>query len=390
MEGGSRPRHYRHTRLMYVASASIPSGWANSIQVVHMVQALAPHFQNVDLSIPWRTRAVLRSLVGDVFAPYGYVRPRNLVLRWFRRGSRELAAAVGIPNMNLARFLIYTRQIDVAHEVAKRSGNVIYESHDVGRDSRYTDLGGFVRSMNVCRGARIVCTLADIQRFFVAHGIRPEKTAVLANAVSGKFFGAHSRGHLHKMTNGLSRTRKKIVYIGSLQEEKGASFLVEAAREIRGFDFFVIGGKKNESEALRSIAAGIENIFIRHHIDHRDVPSVLAESDYLIMPYRKVGKWIDCMCPLKMFEFAAAGKVIIASDLPIFEGVLRYGENCLTYEPESFNSLERALARAERLTEEERTRLVEQARQLALSATWEERANRVLNWYYEQSEGSDV
>jgi glycosyltransferase involved in cell wall biosynthesis len=43
--------------------------------------------------------------------------------------------------------------------------------------------------------------------------------------------------------------------------------------------------------------------------------------------------------PLKLFEYMATGKPIIASDLPVFDGVLSDGVNCLKVpatEPEAF------------------------------------------------------
>jgi glycosyltransferase involved in cell wall biosynthesis len=51
------------------------------------------------------------------------------------------------------------------------------------------------------------------------------------------------------------------------------------------------------------------------------------------------------MSPLKVFEYMAAKKPIILSNLPVFNGIFTDGENALLASPESVNSWEMNLKR---------------------------------------------
>jgi glycosyltransferase involved in cell wall biosynthesis len=88
-----------------------------------------------------------------------------------------------------------------------------------------------------------------------------------------------------------------------------------------------------------------------------------------------VASW---MSPLKIFEYMASEKAIIASDLPVLREVLTDGVTALLCDPDDVRSWAAAL---ERLAHDpaERRRLGRSARELLLSGyTWKQRAERIL------------
>ncbi len=84
------------------------------------------------------------------------------------------------------------------------------------------------------------------------------------------------------------------------------------------------------------------------------------------------------MSPLKMFEYMAAGKPILASDLPILREVLRHEHNCLLCDPSNIDTWVASLKRL--LAEQALARtLAETARRDFLkNYTWSARAQTVL------------
>ena len=59
-----------------------------------------------------------------------------------------------------------------------------------------------------------------------------------------------------------------------------------------------------------------------------------AACDILLMPYEKAiagssgGNSVDICSPMKMFEYMAAGRAIISSDLPVIHEMLDEGRLC--------------------------------------------------------------
>ena len=115
------------------------------------------------------------------------------------------------------------------------------------------------------------------------------------------------------------------------------------------------------------------------------VPARLAEFDVLLAPYRRavlvgdkavdVARW---MSPLKVFEGMAAGKALVASDLPALREFLRDGENAVLARPDDEEHWVECLTRLER-DPELRARLGAAARAEFLAEyTWDARARRLL------------
>lgn len=173
-------------------------------------------------------------------------------------------------------------------------------------------------------------------------------------------------------------------YAGHLYKGKGVELILQIAAKIPDAEFHIVGGNEDDIKYWKSTSS-LGNVVFHGHRPARQVPQFLSEMDVLLAPYQRevmvhggganVSHW---MSPLKIFEYMAANRPIICSDLSVLHEILDHERTCLFAPPDD------ALAWASMLD-----RLHQQpafAAQLARNArkelisrfTWSSRANSIL------------
>jgi len=160
---------------------------------------------------------------------------------------------------------------------------------------------------------------------------------------------------------------------------------------------FVIAGDPKEGETRlreRCASRGIKNVLFTGRIPARDVPSLLLEADILAAPYGPnaqsiSGEVTGPVCsPVKVFEYMAAGRPIVATAVGGIPEVLRHEGNALLVPPDNAHAL--AAAIQELLGRPERgRRLAQRAREDVSAYTWELRVAAILEFAARETESSD-
>ena len=177
----------------------------------------------------------------------------------------------------------------------------------------------------------------------------------------------------------------KVGYFGHLYSGKGMETIAALAPLLPDMRFEVYGGTEADLARWRAACAGQANLSLHGHIPHAEVAARMAGCDILIAPYDAqvshagggdIARW---MSPLKLFEYMAAERPIVTSDLPVLREVVRNGETALLCTPgdqTAFADALRRLAADPAL----RTRLGSAGRDLLEAEyTWDRRARRVLD-----------
>jgi glycosyltransferase involved in cell wall biosynthesis len=107
------------------------------------------------------------------------------------------------------------------------------------------------------------------------------------------------------------------------------------------------------------------------------VPVALQACDILAMPFPDFPHYRENMSPLKMFEYMAAGKPIITSDLPPIRDVLSE-QTAFFCQPGEVASLRQTLEYIATHSDEAATRAVA-ACELVSAHTWTARMQRILS-----------
>jgi len=178
-----------------------------------------------------------------------------------------------------------------------------------------------------------------------------------------------------------SRNTLQVGYTGHLHQGRGIEVILECATRLPQYDFHVVGGEPKDVAFWK--AQGAPNVYFHGFIEPSKVASVRQLCDVLMMPYQtdlllphskvNTSAW---MSPMKLFEYMASGKAIVASDLPVLREVLNE-EMAVLVPPAASGQWVEAIRRCE--DKSYRQALAEKAYQTFLQHyTWEKRVRKVL------------
>ena len=183
------------------------------------------------------------------------------------------------------------------------------------------------------------------------------------------------------------------VYTGHLYQGRGADLMFALAQRQPEVNFLWAGGTKEAIENWRQRIeqAELENLKLMGFVPNQRLPLVQAAGEVLLMPYeRRIevsggGDSARFASPMKIFEYLAAGRAIMSSDLPILREVISE-ESAVLLPPEDLEAWHAGLAEL-RADEAGRQALGRAARQLAEQHSWQARASRALAGIAEPDKG---
>jgi glycosyltransferase involved in cell wall biosynthesis len=141
---------------------------------------------------------------------------------------------------------------------------------------------------------------------------------------------------------------------------------------------YIVGGTKYYIKLLKKYieeAKVYEYVELVGYIPQEEVVEYLAGSDILVLPNTKQDLYTS---PLKLFEYAAVRRPIVAAGLPCIKELLSENEAVL-FKPEDVNSLTSAIIKLinnKHLQE----KLAENAYNKLKNYTWENRAKKIINF----------
>jgi glycosyltransferase involved in cell wall biosynthesis len=161
-----------------------------------------------------------------------------------------------------------------------------------------------------------------------------------------------------------------IMYTGHLYPSKGVDYLARAATNIDG-KVYIVGGFPEDVERVRAAGDKADNLICTGFVNPSKIPMYQLAADILVAPYATTAR--DFLSPLKLFEYMAAGKPMIVSDLSVLTEVLTHKETAILVPPEQPEDL--ACAVNNLLNDpEQRIHLSRQARDAVTQYTWTRRA----------------
>jgi len=178
----------------------------------------------------------------------------------------------------------------------------------------------------------------------------------------------------------LPQDKKIIAYAGSflLHSWKGIDILLKSAKQFSDdFLFVFVGGTKKEIANIRSQYPS-DNVLLIVQKPNSQIPLYLKAADVLVLPNKK-GEDISekYTSPLKMFEYMASRRPIVASNLPSIREILN-DQNSILVQPNEPQKLAQGIKEA--MAPEVSEKISQQAFQDVRNYTWEKRVDEILKF----------
>ncbi len=335
--------------LIYIANARIPTEKAHGIQIMQMCRTFANSKFDVELVIPKRFNYIKT----DPFQYYGIKRSFEikklpcLDLIVLDKYIGHLGLWVESFTYFISLFfyllfknpsLIYTRNV-LLLPLTFLKKNVFFEAHTFPRN--YSLYSPFFKRLK-----GIVVITQKLKDLFVQKGISPDKILVASDGVDlEKFNIKETKEECRKKLN-LPLDKKIVLYTGHLYQWKGVQTLVAASEYLpANVEVYFVGGTTKDIRDFRLQTLNLK-LKIVGHKPYSEIPCWLRASDVLVLPNsakEEISKsWTS---PLKLFEYMAAKKPIISSDLPSLREVLNKG-NAILVKPDSPEELAEGIKKA--------------------------------------------
>ena len=279
--------------------------------------------------------------------------------------------------------LCLARDVEVGHELRGRPGLAL-EIHRVpGGKARRSMLLGAVSA-----GAKVIAISSGVRDDLLELGVPERCMRVEHDAVDAGLAGALPTRAEARRSLSLDPDRAVVLYAGGLLKWKGVDVLVDAADRLGDALVLIVGGMDQDVAALQERARGKDNVRIDGFREAGEIPAYLAAADVGVVPNRKTPRISShYTSPLKVFEAMAAGLPLVASDLPSLRDAVGESGAAHFVEPEDPAALAEGIDGL-LANPAGRQRMAQCATLAVESHTWEARAQRILAFMSQESQGA--
>ena len=264
---------------------------------------------------------------------------------------------------------IYTRQSGVSFSpliISKlfripyfvEVNGLIIEEMKIANTSKWkVDIAKLSEKLNYKHAKKIVAVTQALKEVIKKiYNIPAEKIVVIPNGTNTDLFRPMDQKVARKELK-FNQDAKYVCFIGGLAPWQGVEYLIQSAplilKEFKNTKFLIVGDGmlKKELVELAEKTGMSDNFIFTGAVPYEEVPKYINACDVCVV-YKKPLK--SGYSPLKLYEYIACGKPVVASRISGFE-ILEENNAGILVEPENTKELAKAiikLLKNEKLREE--------------------------------------
>ena len=336
-------------KLIYLVNQRLPIEKAYGLQVAKMCEAFVELGIKVELVAPTRKDPIKQDFFDFYSIDRSFVFKKIFSPDVYLPGKLDrIAVSIKsfISGLVLVLYSIF-RKIDFIYSrdelplyfLSFFRKNIFFEAHKFSKKrSRF-----YKRFKKV--GLRVVVISGGLKNEFISFGFKPNNILVAPDGVDLKEFDIDVFKEEARRKLNLPQSKTLIGYVGMLKTmgmEKGIGLLIESLKFLPQDTLLVlVGGRKEDIDFYKKLS-GNKNLsgrvlfvgFVKHSL----VPLYLKAFDILTMPFPPNQHYAFYMSPLKLFEYMASKRPVVATDLPSIGEILNE-KNSVLVEPDNPLSL---------------------------------------------------
>jgi len=400
-------------KIFYLMNTRMPNRRSSTLQVMYTCNGLANQGNFVKLFIT--SKDASKSTIDEIFEFYGMEKSFQIqrlpTINWSRRLRTWSFVLLVVPYIlaNMLKYgkpdLVYIRGVAVAWTFLIASKflqmSVFYETQELGSEValKVHELVaiegkkslGFISRLKLAenfifRNADgIIVGTDSLKQAIASLGIPESKVCVIPDGFDPRRFKIQRDSPRDKVGLGLVHESDLIGYIGHLYQWKGVDCLLEAmslvVEDMPQTKLMIVGGLEDEPDIarLKELASkrGIsKNVIFTGYVQPDQIPYYLTLPKILVIPTLDTVMGSYAM-PMKIFEYMAAGKAIVATDLSAHKQILENRKTGLLVRAGDMKSMASALKILLKDKKLART-IAKNAKKRAYEEyTWEDRAKHI-------------
>jgi len=323
-------------RIIYIANTRLPTEMAHGLQIIKTCEAFTKNGAKVELIVPLRF-STFKFGKKDIFEYYK-IEKRFKIRKIFSIDLTPFNRFLGpvsslIQSLSFSFFtliyllfasiflikkddIIYSRDRFGLYFISFFRKNSFFEIHKI---HKHLDIG------ITKRVKKIIAITKGLKKDLIKNKIKDNKILVIGDGIDLKDFNIkESKESCRKRLN-LPIKTNLVLYTGHLFKWKGVEKLALASRHLDNTLIIIVGGIKWYLSNFKKFVKknDLKNIKILGHKPYSEIPFYLTSSDCLILTGTSrsiVSK--KYTSPMKMFEYMASKRPIVASNLESFKEIL--------------------------------------------------------------------
>ena len=184
---------------------------------------------------------------------------------------------------------------------------------------------GYLENFVIGRADAVIAVTQGIKDYLIDQGVNGAKVVVIENGANTELFKPIKDNNiLKKLKNRLHITDDEsvVTFVGNLAPWQGVEYLLTAAPQIvkkkPKTKFLIVGDgiMRKKLERLTKELNMMQNVIFTGTVPYEEVPQYINISDVCLVVKKKMKSGYS---PLKLYEYMACGKPVVATDTRGFE-----------------------------------------------------------------------
>lgn len=361
--------------VLYLANIRYPTEKAHGLQIAKMCEAFAINGVDVTLCVsdretlkedPFTYYSVERNFEVAKLSSFDFVEygPIGFILYTFSFYLSFLKSS-----FRKSADIIYVRDPYLAYFLSFSNTPYVWEIHQY--------FGGYKTRRALKNAESIVFISNGLREYYKKHKLEHKSSIVAPDGVDEDQFDVRESQEESRERFNLPVNARLVLYTGHLYPWKGVDTLAQASQYLEDTIVVLVGGTDDDIVSFRRKYEEVPNILLLGRYPYKDMKYIANAADVLVIPNsakERISR--EFTSPLKLFNYMASGKPIVASGLPSVREIVSEKEVFFAEadNPESFaQKIKHVLSNTS-----EAERRGKQAKEKAREYTWSQRARVIL------------